>query len=315
MRLRVGVAFVAALLLGGGHVIAADGDSDHVSAAAAAGAGEPESTAALTVAIVAALASVGVILLALRRHWFLLPPPGAPDRPTSPNANELAAWLIGAFLLQILVPAVPVVALQGVIAADTIAGRATLQWLAYLVQIPLAIIIVARIRPAFATPLRTAAIGLLGLACAIPLIVTGSQIASFLQTWWTGEPPTALAHDTLRMLIERGGDPWAWAVIAAVTIGAPILEEIAYRGGLQGAMRALGIGPWAAITLTSVFFAIMHLGAIPPASRAGAMTGLAILSISLGLLRERTGGLVAPIVAHAMFNVANLLVAWVFAGE
>lgn len=261
--------------------------------------------------MVAAVLAAGAIALASRRGWFRLPT----DPQREPVHQDAAAWLIGLFLLQILAPALPVLATQGSIATDTIAGRASLQWLAYAAQLPLAIVIVLRVGGLFRSPVRSVGAALVGLACAIPVIVVGSQLGTLIQRLATGAPPGALAHETLRALIEHGHDPWAWAVIAAVTIGAPIFEEIAYRGALHGAMRALGISPWSTILLTSVFFAIMHLGAIPPESLGGAMTGLAVLSVALGMLRQRTGGLIAPIVAHSIFNVANLAMAWAFSGS
>lgn len=288
----------------GRHVIAADGGSDHASPAS-------DGMAGWILLPIAAVLSAAVLFIGTRRGWLRLPPLD----PSSPQRADVATWLVGLFLFQILIQVVPVWLLHGTVSGETIAGRATLQWLGYAIQVPSAILIVRAVGPVARTPLTAALVGAAGLLCALPIITLGAQCASMLQQMLTEHAPSKVGHETLRMLLERGSDPWAWAVIAAVTIGAPILEEIAYRGGLQGAIRALGIGPWPAILLTSAFFAIMHLGAIPQESVASAMTGLAVLSIALGLLRERTGGLVAPIVAHSLFNVLNLLLAWTLAGS
>jgi membrane protease YdiL (CAAX protease family) len=298
---------------GGAEVIASNGSENH---AAAAEASAPAGW--LLVAITGLLAAV-VMTVAIRRGWLRLPTSAeataesgriAPVGPIRPPQTDAALWFAGLFLLQLLAPAIPVGLLQGSIAAETLAGRATLQWLAYAAQIPFAVLIVMRIGGSFAAPLRTAALGAIALALAAPVILAASQVASLLQQLLTSVRPDELGHETLRALIDRRGDPWAWAVIAAVTIGAPILEEIAYRGGLHGLLRSLGIGPWATVLLASIFFVVMHLGMIPRDAAGGALAGLFALSILLGLLRERSGGLIAPIVAHALFNAANLVLAW-----
>jgi membrane protease YdiL (CAAX protease family) len=44
----------------------------------------------------------------------------------------------------------------------------------------------------------------------------------------------------------------------------------------------------------------------------GRVTGLSMLftlSMAMGILRERTGGIVAPITVHALFNAVNVAVA------
>ena len=297
----------------GGHVIAAVADSDQAPAAPPAEDGIVASGQWIVVAVAAALA-VGSIAFLRRRRWLVLPVRGEADAPDPPDA---AAWLIGLFLLQVLAPMVPVMALRGAIDFETLGGRAAIQWLSYVAQLPFAAAIVMRlVAVRRLAPMRPAAAGAgaLGLVLAAPLILAGSQAASIVQRLASGAAPPELGHDTLRAIVASRSDPWAWVVIAAVTVGAPIFEEIAYRGALQGAFRSLDIRPWPTILLTSAFFLIMHLGAIPSDALPSAMTGLAILSVSLGVLRERTGGLLAPMVAHSLFNVANLALAWASSG-
>lgn len=266
--------------------------------------------------------ALGSLFVATRRRWLRL---GATcqegDSIAAPPALaplDTAAWLLGLFLLQILAPVLPIGLLRGAVDLETLAGRALLQWTSYAAQIPFAIAIVLRCQREAAlvrTPLlHSWRAGAVGLLCAAPIILFGSTLASSLQELFTGLAPPKLGHESLKAIIEQNADPWAWAVIAAVVIGAPVFEEIAYRGGLHGAMRALDIKPWPTVLLTSAFFSIMHLSAIPSSAIASAMTGLTLLAISLGILRERTGGLLAPIVAHALFNIANITLAWLSAG-
>jgi membrane protease YdiL (CAAX protease family) len=66
---------------------------------------------------------------------------------------------------------------------------------------------------------------------------------------------------------------------------------------------------WLAIGLTSIAFSLMHLSALPEASRGAALVTLAAVSILLGWLYERSGRLWAPIAAHGLFNAINLAIA------
>lgn len=156
---------------------------------------------------------------------------------------------------------------------------------------------------------RALAFGALGLAVALPMVEAAALLGQVLQQFLSGREPGLLAHDTLNLLMTSGPDAGWWLVVAAAVLGAPLLEEILYRGFLQQAMRRLGVGPWIATMATSAFFTLMHLPAIPDESRFSAISGLFVLSIALGIVRERTGRISPCVLAHALFNGFNLLLA------
>ena len=79
---------------------------------------------------------------------------------------------------------------------------------------------------------------------------------------------------------------------------APVVEELYFRGRLLEAFEDR-VGTGAAAAVSSVAFAGIHL--IPEFFPA-----LLVFALGLWWLRRRTGGLVAPIVAHAVNNVAAL---------
>lgn len=95
--------------------------------------------------------------------------------------------------------------------------------------------------------------------------------------------------------------PVAVALVAAVFV-AP-LEELWWRGTLQPVLRQ-GRSAWQAIGLTTLAFVAFHLptGQLP-------LMGAAVLGgVAWGWLRERTDGLLAPILAHAGWTAAMVLV-------
>jgi hypothetical protein len=82
--------------------------------------------------------------------------------------------------------------------------------------------------------------------------------------------------------------------IAAV-VGAPLGEEVFFRGFLFGSLRGrLGFVRGAAIS--AVIFAVFHVDPL-------LIAVMPFVGFALAWLYERRGSLVAPIGAHAMFNV------------
>ena len=63
-----------------------------------------------------------------------------------------------------------------------------------------------------------------------------------------------------------------------VVIGAPVLEEVLYRGVIQEAIRRAGLRPGPAVLVTSLLFAIMHMSAVP----GHALLALFVLSLGFG---------------------------------
>lgn len=90
------------------------------------------------------------------------------------------------------------------------------------------------------------------------------------------------------------------ALVAALLV-AP-MEEVFWRGSAQPFLGS-GRTRWARIAITTVAFMGFHLptGQLP-------LIGAALLGgVAWGWLRERTEGLVAPIIAHAGWTVAMVL--------
>ncbi len=168
-------------------------------------------------------------------------------------------------------------------------------------------------RPADAPPPMTLSMGVVagvvGLALALPPVEAAASLGQALQQAISGRPPDPLAHDTLQVLMATTPDLGWWLMVAGAVVGAPVLEEILYRGFLQQGLRRLDIGPWLATVSTAGLFTLMHLPALPIEGRISALSGLFVLAIGLGLIRERTGRLAPCILAHALFNTFNLLLA------
>ncbi len=93
-------------------------------------------------------------------------------------------------------------------------------------------------------------------------------------------------------------------LVLFVGVGAPVVEELFYRGIVQRWLVDT-IGPVLGIAIASIIFGAVHLSLIEFAP-------LAVVGAVLGYLYWRTGRLLPAIIAHTTFNMitlVNLLVA------
>jgi membrane protease YdiL (CAAX protease family) len=110
------------------------------------------------------------------------------------------------------------------------------------------------------------------------------------------EPVEQQAVQTLRIT-----ESWlSRALLAVVAIGlAPVAEETLFRGILYPAVKQAGFRRLA-LWGTSALFAVIH-------GNLATLLPLLVLSVALTLLYEKTDNLLAPIIAHALFNAVNFL--------
>lgn len=98
----------------------------------------------------------------------------------------------------------------------------------------------------------------------------------------------------------RPETPGAVGALLVVVLVGPIAEEMLFRGWLQRGLRLL-LGPNVGLVAASALFGAMHgpLLTVP----------IGLLGFLFGWLRERSGGLAAPIVAHMLHNSIMVAVA------
>ena len=98
------------------------------------------------------------------------------------------------------------------------------------------------------------------------------------------------------------------ALVVSAVIGAPIAEELFFRGFFYRALRSR-LALWPAVLVSSAVFGLMHwVGGDPFASAAPR----AIFGVVVCLLLERTGSLYPGMAMHATLNASVL--AWVAPG-
>ena len=157
-------------------------------------------------------------------------------------------------------------------------------------------------RPSFASGygLRFKVVDLVG----VPIGVLSQLVALRLVYWplergWPDTFSRSRVERNARDLYDRAHGGWLIGLVAIVVIGAPLVEELVYRGLLQGAaLRRLHEA--VAVFAVAAFFALIHF-------RWVEFPGLFVFGLVLGTCALLTGRLGMGIVAHMAFNATGLL--------
>ena len=122
-----------------------------------------------------------------------------------------------------------------------------------------------------------------------------------LQRIW----PDAFSSDEIeqraRELWDKAHGGWIVVLVVVVALGAPIIEELVYRGLILKALQSR-LNDWLALIISAAWFALIHLQPVE-------LPGLFAFALVLGICFQRTGRLGMSVMAHIGFNAAGLLLA------
>jgi membrane protease YdiL (CAAX protease family) len=127
--------------------------------------------------------------------------------------------------------------------------------------------------------------------------------------WSLGEVSAKLMHllhlkpvvqDPVQILQTSASATMKVFIGCLAIVVAPLAEELVFRGLLYPTIRQCGF-PRLALWGTSVLFAAIHFN-------LAVLLPLTFLAVVWTLLYETTGNVLAPILAHSLFNFVNFMV-------
>ena len=219
----------------------------------------------------------------------------APGEPRYQAGHAFAAWLIAA-----------VVAFSGQIAILSAAGYLNTKpadrplWMDAILLVPLwasllaATVIISRVwgtgslRDDYG--LRFRAFDVLGVPIGI-----AAQAVLVPAIYWVLQVSSEDVSSQARTLTDRAGsDAEVILLVLMVVVGAPIIEELFFRGLLMRSIQARW-NDGLALVASSLFFALVHFQPLQ-------IPGLFMFGLIAGTCAQRTGRLGMSIFAHAAFN-------------
>ena len=138
----------------------------------------------------------------------------------------------------------------------------------------------------------------LGVACQLLLV---PAIYWPLQQMWSEAFSSDEIEQRAQDLWDKANGGWIIVLIIVVALGAPLIEELVYRGLILQALQSR-LNDWLALLISAAWFALIHLQPVE-------LPGLFAFALVLGICFQRTGRLGMAIFAHIGFNAAGLLLA------
>lgn len=148
------------------------------------------------------------------------------------------------------------------------------------------------------------------LAGAVMLVVAG--IMALVAELIVGLDDASDADNT-QFIDEARGTPWIYVLIGAVVLGAPLVEEIFFRGLTLRAIQkragdSLGGKVWA-VAGSTVIFTLPHFIGSGWQGTIVLFSAIGSVGAMLGVLAVWRDNLTAPITAHMLFNSIGALAA------
>ena len=231
------------------------------------------------------------------------------DRPTPPPATIPAAPALGTWSVAWVLGAVVVTPLLVLAAGGSVGDDLTIPQLALAtvgVWALFGVGVVAASRR-FGTGDVAADLGwsfrrvdLLGipLGVATQLVFVPLLYWPLRQLWPDTFDPDRLEERAQELADKAGGFDTVLLVLIVV-VGAPIVEELVYRGLVQRSL-SVAAGASSGLLLTSILFALIHFSPVE-------YPGLLLAGLAFGGCVTLTGRLGPAIVTHAAFNAAGLV--------
>ena len=118
-----------------------------------------------------------------------------------------------------------------------------------------------------------------------------------------GEPEVS---GPVQDLLDRSQGPAFIGLLLSVCVGAPLVEELFFRGLLLRSLQRR-MPDALAIAVSALAFGLSHASTLPTDAVILVMISLTVFGAVLALLAVRTGRLGTSIVTHAVFNLFTLL--------
>ncbi len=262
---------------------------------------QPHIGAVIAVAIEFTLAAMGALLA-----WRLVLGRAARARPVTPQLppwtvapldlflfllHTLLGAIIASFIVALVVKPLGIAGDNLIIFSNAAAQLGLLAGVAlYSLSYP------GRLSLVVGSPREIIGSGLATFLISLPLVVVGGLLWTALLSALGLPLEKQLSVD---LFARTESVPWVIVLGATAVLVAPMAEEMVFRAGLFRFCRTR-LPRWSALLLPACLFAALH-------NNLPTFAQLATLGLVFSLAYERTGRIGTAMVAHAAFNLNNIL--------
>jgi membrane protease YdiL (CAAX protease family) len=136
----------------------------------------------------------------------------------------------------------------------------------------------------------------LGVFCQVVLM---NVVNWPLNKWFPDTFNPQRIETRARDMVDAAHGAWFIVLFVVVVVGAPLVEELVYRGFIQAGLQSQIGSTWALI-IAAAWFTVVHLEPIE-------FPGLFAFALVLGLCYRRTQRVGLSMVTHLAFNATGLL--------
>lgn len=136
------------------------------------------------------------------------------------------------------------------------------------------------------------------------LVGIAGLVAASATQWALSAVPELVGTNTNFIEDQAATTLGAVVVVLSTIVGAPIVEEIFFRGLLQRSMARLGA---AAVVLQAMVFGLIHVTPSEGLGNVGIVLGVGVFGLVLGLAARHFRRLGPTIIGHALFNAAAVI--------
>ena len=140
-------------------------------------------------------------------------------------------------------------------------------------------------------------------AVAMVVLLLGIDMADYTPGPQGQSPESGSAGLVKEAMFDIANTPWLFAlVIPSVALGAPIWEELVFRGQLFAALSKTRIGVAGTTVVTAALWSLMHL--TEPWLAIGIIF---MLGLAFGWMMYRFGSIWVPMICHGVWNAVYAL--------
>lgn len=214
-------------------------------------------------------------------------------------ATWAAAWVAGSVVLATAALVVIGADLDGDLTVPEIAVASTVAWAAFAVGLVYVSRRTGSGQPSLDLALDVRWSDLIGIPLGVVTqLVFVPLLYMPLQALWPDSFSDERLEERAQDLADSADGATVLLLVAVVVVGAPLVEELVYRGLLQRSAAAV-LGPWPALVATAAFFSLIHFAPVE-------YPGLFLAGLAFGLCLTLTGRIGTSIVTHAAFNATGL---------